>query len=104
MVVVEGAAQIFWVSCYYHPRKVAGCTRTYQDARTIDARHGVLVEVVVQVYAVGKRRHNVEQSKDSRLAAPAEETSVERSTSSGGGRKPHGCTTKDYYSRTAVGR
>ena len=51
---------------------------------------------------VVKRRDSVEQSKDSRLAASGEESTIERSTSGGGGRKPHGCTTKDYVLQQEV--
>ena len=66
-----------------------GC-RVYQDAQQmIDARHAVLIEVVVQVRAVVKRRHHAEQCKVSRLVASGEESTSERSTSSGGGRKSH---------------
>ena len=46
--------------------------RVYQDAQMIDARYAVLMEVLVEVHAVVKRRHNAEQSKDSRLVALGE--------------------------------
>ena len=46
--------------------------RVYQNAQVIDARHAVLIEVVVEVHAVVKRRHIVDQSKDNRLVALGE--------------------------------
>ena len=67
--------------------------RVYQDAQMIDARYAVLIEVVVEVHDEVQRRHNVEQSKGSRLVALGEQSTNDRSTGSGRGRKPHGCTT-----------
>ena len=60
-------------------------------------------EVVVEVHALVNRIHNAQQSKDSRLMASGEESTIERSSRSGDGRKPHGCTTKYYYIIAAEG-
>ena len=46
--------------------------RVYQYAHMIDVRHTVLIEVVVEVHAVVKRRHNVERSEGSRFVVRGE--------------------------------